>query len=225
MAGERGKHLLTVFADIPSDIEDDFNNWYNTQHIPERLAIPGFQSAARYVSLGPEPLTPRLRDACKATPKYLALYELEDASVLETPAYTALRDKADDWDRRIMPKLQVEARTVYEHILSCGEAPETHAPILFTARIDVSPEIEDEFNQWYDHDHLPNLGAVPGVHSARRYRKLSGAGATYLAVYEMDHEGVTATDAWEQASNTDWTKKMRPHIKPIMVLTLGKRIF
>jgi len=32
MAGTRGKHLLAVYADIPADIEADFNQWYNTQH-------------------------------------------------------------------------------------------------------------------------------------------------------------------------------------------------
>jgi hypothetical protein len=51
MAGTRGNHLLAVYVGIPSEIEDEFNKWYNTQHVPERLAIPGFQSAARYVSL------------------------------------------------------------------------------------------------------------------------------------------------------------------------------
>jgi hypothetical protein len=225
MAGKRGNHLLTVFADIPSDIEDDFNNLYNTLHIPERLAIPGFHSAARYASLSPETLAPRMRDAAKGAPKYLALYELEDVSVLESPAYTALRNKADAWGERIRPRLQVEARTVYEQIFACGEAPETHASFLLTVRIAISPVIEDEFNEWYNLDHLPNLSAVPGVHGARRYRKVSGDGATYLALYEMDNERVTKTEAWERAASTDWTKKMRPHYIPVMAITLGKRIF
>ena len=49
MAGTRGSHLLTVYANIPAEIEDDFNQWYNTQHIPERLAIQGFPGCDRSV--------------------------------------------------------------------------------------------------------------------------------------------------------------------------------
>jgi hypothetical protein len=210
MAGTRGKHLLAVYAGIPGDIEDDFNRWYNTQHIPERLAIPGFQRAARY-------------EALKGEPKYLALYELEDASVLESPAYTRLAKQPNDWDKRIMPKLQVEARTVYECIFTCGEAAEAHAPFLLSVRLDIAPEVENDFNEWYNVDHLPKLAAVPGVHGARRYRKLSGNGTKYLALYEFANEQVTSTEAWSKAANTEWTKKMRPHLKPLT--QLGKRIF
>jgi hypothetical protein len=227
MAGQRGKHMLTVYANIPSDIEDDFNNWYNTQHIPERLAIQGFQSAARYETFDAEHLGARMRDAAKTAPKYLALYELDDASILESPAYQALRERnqANAWDQRILPKLQVQARTVYEQILACGEASEAHAPFLLSVRIEVTPEVEDEFNEWYNVEHLPSLSAVPGVQAARRYRKLSGNGQKYLALYELDNARVMDTEAWGQAANTDWTKKMRPHIGQHMAISLRKRIF
>jgi len=210
MAGIRGKHLLSVYAGIPAEIEDDFNQWYNTQHIPERLAIPGFQQAARY-------------EALKGEPKYLALYELEDASVLEAPAYKKLGNNPNDWDKRIMPKLQVEARTIYERIFTCGEAPQEHAPFLLSVRLDIAPAVEAEFNEWYNVDHLPKLAAVPGVYCARRYRQLSGNGTKYLALYELANDQVTNTDAWSKAANTEWTLKIRPHLKPLV--HLGTRIF
>ncbi|MEE8291442.1 MAG: DUF4286 family protein [Candidatus Tectomicrobia bacterium] len=210
MAGTRGKHLLTVYADIPAEIEDDFNNWYNSQHIPERLAISGFHSAVRYESL-------------KGDPKYLALYELEDASVLETPEYAKLRENANDWDKRITPKLQVAARNIYETIFACGDAPNAHTPFLLSVRLDIAPEVEDEFNQWYNEDHLPKLAAVPGVACARRYRSLSGNGTKYLALYELENDQVMNTEAWSKAVNTEWTLKMRPHLKPLA--NPAKRIF
>ena len=92
MAGTRGNHILAVYVGIPGDIEDEFNKWYNTQHVPERLAIPGFQSAARYTSLD-------------GTPKYMAFYELDNAGVLETPAYKRLGENPSDWDKRILPNM------------------------------------------------------------------------------------------------------------------------
>ena len=74
MAGTRGSHLLTVCVGIPREIEDAFNPWYNIQYVSEQLAIPGFQSAACYVSLA-------------GTPKYMALYERDNAQVRSTEAW------------------------------------------------------------------------------------------------------------------------------------------
>ena len=58
-------------------------------------------------------------------------------------------------------------------------------------------EREEEFNQWYDNVHVPDILGVEGVVGARRF-KLSGPGpqtitrdgqpavARYLAMYELD---------------------------------------
>ena len=86
MAGTRGSHLLTVCVGIPREIEDAFNPWYNIQHVPEQLAIPGFQSAARYVSLA-------------GTPKYMALYERDNAQVRSTEAWAKAANT--EWTRKM----------------------------------------------------------------------------------------------------------------------------
>ena len=211
MAGTRGNHLLAVYVGIPSEIEDEFNKWYNTQHVPERLAIPGFQSAARYVSL-------------EGTPKYMAFYELDHASVLDTPAYKRLGENPSDWDKRMLPNMHLEARTVYECILTCGEAGAQHAPYLLSVRVDIAPEVEDEFNEWYNVDHVPKLATVPGVHGARRYRKVSGNGTQYLALYELANAQVRSTEAWTKASRTEWTNKILPQLQAKWALNIGQRI-
>ena len=53
MANKKGSALLMVWAEVPADKEDDFNAWYNEEHLAERLAIPGVLSAARYESDSP----------------------------------------------------------------------------------------------------------------------------------------------------------------------------
>jgi len=47
------------------------------------------------------------------------------------------------------------------------------------------PGMEEEFNAWYDEEHLPERLAIPGFRSARRWV----AGRTYLATYELDSPG------------------------------------
>ena len=56
---------MMVFTDVPADVEEEFNRWYDEEHIPERLSIPGVLSAARYTAL-------------EGAPKHLACYELTE---------------------------------------------------------------------------------------------------------------------------------------------------
>ncbi|SVC01075.1 uncharacterized protein METZ01_LOCUS253929 [marine metagenome] len=40
--------MLAVWCDVPAAVEQEFNKWYNEEHIYERLSVPGILSAARY---------------------------------------------------------------------------------------------------------------------------------------------------------------------------------
>lgn len=74
-----GRHILVVRASTPEGIsEERFNAWYNEEHIPERLAIPGFHWAARYINVG------------GPGPRHMALYALKDESVLQSREYEVL---------------------------------------------------------------------------------------------------------------------------------------
>ena len=44
---KKGTGLLMVWCDVPADKEDEFNRWYNEEHLAERLALPGFLNGAR----------------------------------------------------------------------------------------------------------------------------------------------------------------------------------
>ena len=52
-----------------------------------------------------------------------------------------------------------------------------------------APEREDEYNDWYDNTHIPQIRAIPGFTAARRY-KLTGLGGqdvpAYLAIYDIE---------------------------------------
>jgi hypothetical protein len=57
--------------------------------------------------------------------------------------------------------------------------------------VDVDPEVEEAFNDWYDNVHIPDILACPGWLSARRAICLEG-GPKYVAVYE-----ITGPEAYE----------------------------
>ena len=43
-----GGTVLVVMMDVDPAHEDEFNRWYNDEHLPERLEIPGYVSARRF---------------------------------------------------------------------------------------------------------------------------------------------------------------------------------
>jgi len=51
--------LLYVEVECPAELEQEFHAWYNLEHVPERLGIPGFLDGRRYAALevGPRCLT------------------------------------------------------------------------------------------------------------------------------------------------------------------------
>jgi hypothetical protein len=78
--------------------------------------------------------------------------------------------------------------------------------IMVVQSAPASPDREDEFNDWYDNTHVPEICAVPGFISARRY-KMHGAVAedgdapAYLAIYEIEADDLTAPVAeWRARS-------------------------
>ena len=44
----KGDGLLLVYSDVAPENDEEYNRWYNEEHIPERLSIPGVLDAARY---------------------------------------------------------------------------------------------------------------------------------------------------------------------------------
>jgi hypothetical protein len=101
MSGER-RRLVLVMADVDADHEEEFNRWYDEEHLPERKDCPGFLSARRFVSVEGEP-------------KYLTVYELEDPEVLASDAFRAI-EQPSQWQRRLAPHLSRVSRTVYREI-------------------------------------------------------------------------------------------------------------
>jgi hypothetical protein len=86
----------------------------------------------------------------------------------------------------------------------------THA--LFLVRMDVAHDHEATFNDVYDHEHVPNLRAVPGVRRASRYRQPSAVYSRYLAAYELDTLGVLESATWKTAGEAGrWPTEIRPH--------------
>jgi hypothetical protein len=203
---KKGSGLLMVWCDVPVDKEAEFNRWYNEEHLAERLAIPGFMSAARY-------------EAVKGGPKHLAYYELESPAVLQSPAYKKVSANPTPWTQRSGPQALATTfiRNVYTMIHPKAPTPAIAssgmAPALQIGRMDVPAEIDAEFNDWYNTIYVPNYEKVPGVIRGRRYRAAEGT-PTYLTLYEFEHPKVSESAEWAtQQGASPVSARIRPHMK------------
>ena len=95
--------LLLTMTEPPPAMEEEFNAWYDTEHLPERLAITGFRSAKRWVAEVPP-----------GKGKYLATYELDAPGVLHSAEYLARFEAATPWTRRCLGKCVVFRRWACE---------------------------------------------------------------------------------------------------------------
>ena len=67
--------LLLTMTEPPPAMEEEFNAWYDTEHLAERLGIVGFRSARRWVA-----------DLPPGEGKYIATYELAWAATRNLPS-------------------------------------------------------------------------------------------------------------------------------------------
>lgn len=82
--------------------DEAYNSWYSYEHVPERLAVPGFRRCRRFRAHGPGPLT-----------TYLTMYDLTDLSVLTSPAYLERLNNPTPLTRATAPLSRLVARGAF----------------------------------------------------------------------------------------------------------------
>ncbi len=194
------KGILIAAMDFSGVAADEFHDWYDLEHIPERRRVPGFLACARWIGAD----NPKIS---------VATYELDNVDVLKGAAYRAIGGaNLSVWSKRVTARVEMLMRYEGEQILPGDQTAPEGAEALLLNAMSVAPEHEHEFNEWYNSEHIPALAAVPGTLSARRYRG-SGAAQKYVAVYHLASPEVQASAAWKAAANTPWTNRMRPHFR------------
>lgn len=194
--------LITVRLDVAPEHDAEFNDWYTLEHVPQLTALPGFARTRRYF-------------CDKADIRYLAWYETADQDVEAAKDFQHIVANPTPWSQR-MRKLYGDQRERMNFQLMCevGSTPSPDAPWMYIVHTDIPDYIVDEYNAWYDQEHLPRCVGIPGVLRARRFAStgiLGGGsnGPRYLTAYELSGPDVWDSPAALQARKTPWTEKMR----------------
>lgn len=151
-----GDGLLAIWNDIDPAVEAEFTHWYLSEHFAERVGIPGFLRARRYVAAAPGP-----------GPRYAALYETETADVLASPAYIARLNDPTPLTTRMLAQFRNTIRSVSHVAASVGQGVGGAMASLWltpdAARVDAGA---DALEDWLRDTALPGLVAEPNMVAA-----------------------------------------------------------
>lgn len=141
------KGIMAFWTDIAPRAENDFNEWYNRQHLLERVDVPGFRNGARYQSVG-------------GKPKYFTFYEADEVGTFQSRAYKRRLNSPTDWTRKVMPKMRDVTRTVcrLRHRESRGRGA-----FATTIRLSPADGRRRELETWLAKTALPAVAKERGI--------------------------------------------------------------
>lgn len=212
MAAKKGRGLLMVYVDVPSELEDEFNRWYNEEHIPERLAIPGVLNAARY-------------EAVRGGPKHLACYELDEAEAYFSDIWQERLANPTEWTKRMSPEkigtrfVRNIYRLIYPETVSDEIAQADMSPALLVGRMEVPEHLDAAFNTAYNDERLPLYRTIPGYTRARRFEAVRREPADepkYITVHECERPEVADSPEWDavrKAHTPVWSEQLHMHMR------------
>ncbi|RUT29257.1 hypothetical protein EMQ25_14100 [Arsenicitalea aurantiaca] len=141
-----GTAIVAIWNGIAPGGVDNFIEWHNREHIPERVAIPGFLRGRRY-------------EAIHGSPAYFTLYEATDTAVLQGQPYLDRLNAPTEWTRRSTKDFTDTSRGVCEtvHSSGCGDGG-----LLLTLRFDAGPDQQGTLRNAI-RAALREIEAMPGI--------------------------------------------------------------
>jgi hypothetical protein len=183
------------------DWEADFHDWYDTEHIPVRMAAPGFIGAQRYRRLDGE--------------GFLAVYDMEGPQALGTEQYRRIKSEPSARTARMLR--DVSGFTRYTGRLLSWQVQEglsdadlVGSDVLYPVFFTVPQDKRADFEAWYTEDHVPTLLAEPGWLGCRRYEIVDGAPQdfTHMALHHLTTADALESPARAVARATPWRARL-----------------
>jgi hypothetical protein len=112
-----GKAAVVIFNDVTPEGREAFYRWHDREHIPERLAIPGFRRGRRFGRRG-------------HSPEWLTLYEADDLAVLTSPAYIDRLNAPTAATVSTVAHFRNTSRSICRVVRSLGESTGGHVLAL-----------------------------------------------------------------------------------------------
>ncbi|MFZ4472957.1 MAG: hypothetical protein ACOYOX_09355, partial [Limnohabitans sp.] len=99
--------MVVIWNDIKEEMRDEFVQWHSTEHLPERVSIPGFISGQRWYGE-------------HASPQYLTTYVTQNTGVLTSDAYIQRLNDPTPWTLKTVAAFRHTCRAAGEVIWEYG---------------------------------------------------------------------------------------------------------
>ena len=181
-----GAAAVTIWCEVEPGVRPEFDDWHTNEHLPERLAIPGFLRGTRWT-------------AADGGNGVFILYEVADAAVLTSAAYLERLNNPTPWSRKMMPRHLRMTRGLCSVVHSTGSSL---GPSMLTIRLSPRPGNEGRLEAWLAAE-LPKLAgcahllrnvAAPAVPQTTEQR-IRGGDATPDWIVLVNGEGALRADS------------------------------
>jgi hypothetical protein len=102
-----GRAAIAMWWDISPERKAEFEDWHSHEHLPERLAIPGFNRGSRWA-------------AADGGTGFFVLYELDDHETLTSPHYLERLNRPSPWSTQLMPHHRNMVRSQCRVVATAG---------------------------------------------------------------------------------------------------------
>ena len=187
--------------EVPAECEAEFNGWYEAERLPRLVAEAGVLAAVRWRFNRGDP-----------TGRYLTYFDLADAGdLLRRGGWRPDAVGTSAWGRALLDRLPAWRAGLYAQVFPPEDLTprwSARAQALLLITLESTPEIDPEFNEWYDTEHLPPLLRAAGYLRIRRFKAFQGA-PTYVTLYDT-----TSWDDYETmperklVQGTPWSKRI-----------------
>jgi hypothetical protein len=99
--------MIVIWNDIKEEMRDEFVQWHSSEHLPERVSIPGFISGQRWYGE-------------HASPQYLTTYVTQNTGVLTSDAYIQRLNDPTPWTLKTVAAFRHTCRAAGEVMWEYG---------------------------------------------------------------------------------------------------------
>ncbi len=141
---------MLLWFDVSPETIVEHDAWHTREHFPERVAIPGFRRATRWVGDGDGP-------------RYLVCYEVDDVETLSSPGYLARLNDPTPWTQRMMLAYRGMTRAFLALRRVDGDVL---GGTMISVRVEPAADRETAARDWLTERLMPALRDMPGVTGA-----------------------------------------------------------
>jgi hypothetical protein len=196
-----------VFVELvdldPEDGRQAWAEWYDRTYLAERVRLDGVVAARRGTR-------------ASGSAQNIVVYDLADVTVPLSSSWQhldrRLETSAPARDAVRTSLARVESM-LYRQILSTvgREYEPPDAQVLHGAFFEADPSDHDEFNDWYDTEHVLFVDIIDGYLNCRRFQSLADP-SKFLALYDVTTLEVATSDETAKANESPWTDRIRTKV-------------